>query len=645
VTPQEISAALKYGSPLHIKVADALRTRLRLSESRMKGRYEQMSKNEDTFQAYIPERDVDALRRLNREQKGVPDYRTIELPHTYAVVMTAHTYFTSVFLSRSPVLQLAARHGEPEQSRAGIEALLAYQLTVGMNLLPLFIWLLDPGKYGYGVIGHHWDKEITRVRTFRTGPRQFLGLDVPGTSRTYEEMQELVGYEGARVYNVRAQDFFPDPRVALVHFQRGEFCARYVEVPWNDIYSGQESFRYFNYATLKRMRDNRDNTMSGQVQRDTGSAHVTQLPGTDSEEAGYDVPVGFIKSHEIYIKIHPDEWKLGQEDQEEVWVFNITSNGVVFGCTPLGEFHGKFPFDMLLDEVDGYTIVPRSTVERVKPLNDVLTWLINSHFYNVRAALNNQFVVDPSMVVMKDVENPDPGKAIRLKPEAYGKDVRTALSQLQVMDITRSHIGGDLSVVVDFIARMTGTNDNIMGMINQGGRKTATEVRTSSSFGVNRLKTMCEWHSTVGFSPFTQKLVQTTQQHYDVAKQFRLVGDLAQFAPQFGMVTPQDIAGFYDYEPVDGTLPVDRFAQANLWQMLMSQLQNYPQILATYDIAKIFAWVAQLAGIKNLAQFKLVPDQVLAQRAAAGNVIPIGDAMRQTNLNEPGQIPNMGATG
>lgn len=643
---------LRHGSPLHQKLSQALKDRLRMSEQKMNTRWARISQNEELFQAYIPEREVDALRRVQREQGGVPEYRTIELPYSYAVAMTAHTYYTSVFCSRSPVLQLSARHGEPENKRAAVEALLSYQLQIGMAMVPLYVWLLDPAKAGYGVIGHYWDREVTRVRQTRQVSQTFLGIPVPGKMKWEDSVEEVVGYEGNRVYNVRPQDFFPDPRVALVHFQKGEFCGRYVEISWGEIYAGSKPDgsgrppRYFNYDVLRRMRasKNRDQE-AGIPGRDTGG-RSTELPGQNLEEA-YDVPIGFIKGHEVFLRLIPRDWRLGSETNEEIWVFNVATNGVIFGAVPLGEYHGKFPFDIQVDEIDGYTIFPRAMLERIKPLNDVLTWLINSHFYNVRQTLNNQLVIDPSMVVMKDVENPEPGKLIRLKPAAYGKDVRMAINQLLTVDVTSRHIQ-DIPLVQGFIERVTGASDSMMGM-SQGGsdRKTATEVRTATSFGVNRLKTQCEWYSITGWAPFTQKLVQRTQQFYSQEKQFRIVGDLAQFSPQFALVTPADIAGFYDYEPVDGTLPVDRFAQANLWQMIMGQLQHYPQIMMQYDIAKIFAWVANLAGIKNMAQFRVVPDQQLLAQAQAGNVVPISAAgsPTNTNLNEPRQVPNVGATG
>jgi hypothetical protein len=150
-----------------------------------------------------------------------------------------------------------------------------------------------------------------------------------------------------------------------------------------------------------------------------------------------------------------------------------------------------------------------------------------------------------------------------------------------------------------------------------------------------------------------QKMVQTTQQYYDVARQYRIVGDLATFSPQFVSVTPDDIAGFYDYVPVDGTLPVDRFAQVNMWNLLLGQVQKLPQVMMQYDIGKIFAWVATIAGIKNIQQFRITvgdPTQ-LARQAQAGNVVPIGQAQQPGQPTDPNrmglarQVGNAGSAG
>ena len=316
-------------------------------------------------------------------------------------------------------------------------------------------------------------------------------------------------------------------------------------------------------------------------------------------------------------------------EKPEKWVFTVTSDfQIVLGAQPLGAFHNKFPFHVMELEPEGYAVANRGIPEITKPIQDTMDWLINTHFYNVRKTINNQFIVDPSRIVMKDViAHPCPGGTIRVKPSAYGTDIRQAITQFPIIDVTRGHLA-DLAVMNDIGQRTTGVNDQILGLLaNQGGRKTAAEIRTSSTFGINRLKSTAEYFSAMGWTPMSQMLVQNSQQYYELDRKFRIVGDLGQEAGQgFVQVDPAAIQGFYDFVAVDGTLPVDRFAQVNVWRELLAQTRNFPQVMAQYDIGKIFAWIAQLAGLKNINQFKVqvAPDNVVAQQAQVGNIVPLG---------------------
>jgi hypothetical protein len=95
---------------------------------------------------------------------------------------------------------------------------------------------------------------------------------------------------------------------------------------------------------------------------------------------------------------------------------------------------------------------------------------------------------------------------------------------------------------------------------------------------------------------------------------------------EFVDVTPEAIAGSYQFIPVDGSLPIDKFAQANLWRTLLGEMKQIPPLMAQYDIAKIFGYVAQLSGLKNIEQFRIqvVPDGLAQAQAQQGNVVPLG---------------------
>ena len=629
---------IQYGSKIHTKIITAFKDRLRMGKSALRLREKAWKENEEMFKAYLPTSENDALRKAERSG-GKPQYTTIDVPYSYATLLTAHTYMTSVFLSRSPILQMQGRHGEAQQSEQAIEALLDYQVQIGGALPALYVWMLDPGKYGYGVLGHYWDEETISSSKYEDVQQTFLGLPIPGKFEKKLVTTQSPGYVGARHYNVRPQDFYFDPRQPLMRFQEGEFVIRFDQLGWNKVATREADGVYFNIEQAKGA--NRGSPMD----RDLGSPQSILPNSADLEiySAGAKTP-SILNTHEFYFELVPNDYELSTSTRPERWVFTIANEDTVISAQPMGLLSNKYPFDVLEHEIGGYELFNRSLLEITKPMNEVLTWLFNSHFYNVRKSLNDQFIVDPSMVVMKDLEDPNPGRLIRLKPAAYGKGVESFIKQFQSVDITRSHIN-DSAMVSDMIQRVSGVTDNIMGMVNQGGRKTATEVRTSTSFGINRLKTTAEWWSACGFAPWSQKLTQLTQQMYSLERKYRIVGDQVQWGEKYMNISPDDIAGFFDFTPVDGTLPVDRYAQANLWQQILGGIQKMPQVGQSFDVPKIFAFVAQLAGLKNINQFRInvVPDAMAQRNAQAGNSIPL--AAPKANPNEPGQIPGMGSTG
>ena len=626
-------------SPLGRKIRTEVIARQKHSERKLSKRYQAWRDADERQQLYITEREIDSINKNAKRTSGNLDYVQVEVPYSFGMMMAQHTYLTSVFLGRSPIQQYTSRHGEPETNLLAIEALMDYQIQVGKATLPYYIWFFDACKYGVGIVGTYWLEEEHTISSIIEVPKLFLGAptgDVEKVRRT----EKIAGYHGNKVYNVRPDKFFLDPRVTYANIQAGEYCGREAEIGWSEVVQAEARGQYFN---IKELRENqRRNDQTGTRNLSSRIDYPEQSDNLYSGEEKLDR--GFVKIWEFYIKVVPRDWELGKGELPEVWVFTIANESVLIECRPLGELSNEFPFDTLEQEIEGYALHKRGTMEQMESLNQIITWLFNSHFFNVRASLNDQFVYDPTAVSMKDVLDASPGKRIRIKPGAQGRDIRTFFQQVPVQDVTRSHIT-DQNMVGEMMQRMSGIVDNIMGLVNDGGRKTATEVRTASSFGINRLKTVAEYMSAMGFAPHSQRMLQSTQQNYDLERQFKIVGDLPKNG-SFVNVTPDQIAGFYDFVAVDGTLPVDRFAQANLWKEILIGVQQMPEIAQQYDLAGIFSWMAQLSGLRNIQQFRInmQPEIQPGQSTANdGNVIPLSKA--RSNLNEPKQIPNLGPTG
>jgi hypothetical protein len=73
-------------------------------------------------------------------------------------------------------------------------------------------------------------------------------------------------------------------------------------------------------------------------------------------------------------------------------------------------------------------------------------------------------------------------------------------------------------------------------------------------------------------------------------------------------------------------------AQASLWKDLIINMSRVPQVLAQYDLGRIFGWVAHLAGIKNVNQFKIQAQVLQPGQAPTGNVVPIRPNMLPPQL-------------
>jgi hypothetical protein len=208
--------------------------------------------------------------------------------------------------------------------------------------------------------------------------------------------------------------------------------------------------------------------------------------------------------------------------------------------------------------------------------------------------------------------------------------------------------------MMDMMSRISGVNENMLGMINPGGRKTATEIRSSNTLSAGRLKTTAEYNSAIGWSPLSQMLLQETQQRYDMSRKYRIAGQGVAQSATFADVSPESIQGFYDLVAVDGAMPIDRFAMANLIRELSKDAIAMPNVPQQLDFMKMIEEVANLSGIRYFNKFRIqaMPPGVLNPQVAAGNVIPLGGpgggnrrgAPGLEGVSGPSQVPGVGPT-
>lgn len=636
---QSLNVRLPFDSKKHKFILSALLARKTPAKNKVEDRVSDFERHDDLFDCYLKDT-VDTETRKDKFKNGEPDYYTIYVPYSYATLLSAHTYWTSVFMGRNPVFQFTGRHGEPMMKVQSVEAIMDYQYQIGSWGPAMYQWFFDAPKYGYGVLWDYWDEEWVQTSIVEEQAETFFGVEL-GKPKKIRRTVRSLGYQGNKVFNVHPAHFWPDWRVPLQRYQDGEFVARKIDMSWNSLVRGEAQGHYQNVDVVKKFCRG-----GKRAESSYNGGNWQELPDEDREFISDITAIDDVEGFEMVIDLIPKDWQLGNSTYPEKWVFKVVHDKVVIEARPYGRYHNEFPASVLAMDFNAYTSYTHSMLDRLLPLNDAMTFLLNQHFFNVRSALGNNFLFDPSKVVEKDLRRAGTSKLIRLKPSAYGTDLRQAIQQLPITDVTRGNIP-DMMELGEIIARASGVNDNIMGQVHSGGRKSATEIRTSSSFGVNRLKTMAEYWSASAVAPMALRLLSNTQQYYDQEMEFKIAGDLAQEAGTIN-VTPDILSGRFDFVAVDGTMPIDRYAQANLFREIIMNAGKMPMIAQKYDIGKMFGWMVQLAGLKNIKQFEVqtIPDQMLQAQLASGNVTPISQTAGDLNrVPEPGQLPGNGATG
>jgi hypothetical protein len=251
-------------------------------------------------------------------------------------------------------------------------------------------------------------------------------------------------------------------------------------------------------------------------------------------------------------------------------------------------------------------------------------------------------VVDPYLVNIEDLRDPQPGKLIRLRRPAWGRGVDKVVQQLAVSDITRLNIS-DSAYITGWMDRISGADQSMQGALRQSGpeRLTSAEFQGTRGSAVSRLQHIAQIIGMQFMQDIGTMFAVHAQQYMSQETYVRIVGRYADqlrkiFDPTGAgktrvQVTPYDLAINYDIVVRDGSIPGGNFSQA--WIDLFKVIGTTPALMQQFDVTRIFMYIAQQLGAKNVEDFKLdmqqvqpqvLPDGQVINQAKAGNLVPLG---------------------
>ena len=618
---------LKPGSDFHNKLRSKIWQRANESRHEIQKRFPAWREIDKTLTIYIPLKDHEEALKKKDPSKPV----SIVFPYTYSMLEALLTYLSMAFF-QDPIFQYEGVEDDDTIGAMLMEQVI--RLHCIKNKVPLNVHtsIRDALCYGVGVAIPGWRAQYGRkpVKT------SIITESELGTSTSFEtKMVEGLLFEGNDLSNIDPYMWLPDPSVASSDIQSGEFNGWVDRDNYMNLLS-EESRPHSNLFNVKYLRSRKDKRSTlaldqSDRQKRHGGASDLQRSMTNTTN-----PVDVIK---MYIKLIPREWKLSNNEYPELWYFELASDDLIIACERADHNHGMYPMAVASPEYDGYSITPIGRMEVLHGLQHTLDFLFNSHVSNVRKAINDMLIVDPYLVNINDLKDPQPGKLIRLRRPAWGRGVDKVVQQLQVNDITRANIA-DSSYITQWMDRISGADQSMQGSLRQGGpeRLTKGEFQGTRGSAISRLQRLAMIMGMQYMQDIGTMFAVHTQQYQSQDSYVKIIGRYAeQLKKIYGpnkknvKVTPYDLAINYDLIVRDGSIPGGNFSEA--WLEMFKVIGTNPELMQQFDITRIFMYIAGQLGAKNVDDFRrnlnqvqgqTMPDEQVANEAQKGNLVPIG---------------------
>lgn len=574
---------------------------------------------------------------LDSDEKEIQDEDerkpvSIVVPIAYATRETLLTYWVAAFL-QSPILRYEASKDPNDLVGVMLLESIIEQHNIRSKLaLDLHTMWSDSFTYGFGAGATNW-RTTYRYRTRYVEKVDRL-LGFPYKKSKVLERQEIVDFNGNNLDVLDPYNCLPDPSVPVIKVNDMNFFGYVERTNYNDLLLDEKhgGGDVFNVKFLHDLSDKTSRYFSAD-EYNTGRYRKQNINPSLRPGSGMATKPADIMTMKMWII--PKDLDLGKGEYPEVWEFRVVADRVIIGAQPSENDHNQLGIVTMSPDSDGHTTLPVSILEREYPLQHGIDWLWQSHVANVRKAVNNMFVVDPSIINMNDLVNTKYGMLARTRAAAWGRPVGDAIHQLQVQDVTQGHIN-DIGFLMN-IDNLVFTNTQAKGgMEKRGDRVSAQEARDTRTSFLSKMEKQAKIGSIQGHYDIADQYASNTIQFLDDEQYVKITGDYAQLlAEEYGIdtrfikVDPGALDVRYDVVPNDGTIPSGEYAQ--IWERLMNNAAAHPDIYGSLDFVRVWRHVARLLGAKNPHMFmknrapiqSRVTDQgTIEEEVRKGNMVP-----------------------
>lgn len=577
---------------LIVELRDKVIDLVKGSRTDMSEKYETWDKHNDIYCGVRPlDKDDLEARELNEPEKMV-------VPMSFAQIQTFVAFCFMLYTQNRRFFEFVPTGSEDDELVKDSETILERDLRRNNWPSKLYQLLLDVPRFGLGILKHWWSVEKQYapvvIEPSSTAAEGFSFQVAGGT-----EMQEFTKYEGNRIINVSPYNFFPDTRFPLAEWHKGSFVADETEWHINQLRQWQRDGLAFGVEHIDVMEED-DFRKRGSTRLQSFSTFMGK--GKDQQDKDEQI----VCVTECQLKIVPAKYELGTEDYPVAYVVTIANDSRVINVRPSGYLHDEWTYEVAQFSPDMHQQVSTSLADTIFPMQEVVSYLINSRLASVRKSLENNVIVDPSGVDMASLESRSPW--ILMKKGSPKLGVEKFIRQLQFVDTTSKHLD-DANMIMQLMQVVTGVNENAMGQFS-GGRRSATEARAANSGSSSRMKVPATVIWSDCLQSMGRKMLINHRQGISLDSYTKILGPSAE--ARYAAFKPQDVSmlvGVEDHFVFDGTLQSEKGFIAQSLQELVGAILSNPLVMQSLplDVGRLMEKILQLRGIDNIEQFRIQP--------------------------------------
>ncbi len=562
-----------------------LQSNLAHSRSVMGKEYSRWRRNLEIYKGNIPADEDDEDAREVGEPEKFP------IPLSFAQVQTFVAFAFLLLQQNRRFYEFEPTGEEDDPVRDIAEDLLHGELQENRWPSKLYQALLDVARMGICVTKEVWARETTWI------PQSDMPVMVNGQDQTLMELgdggdQEVIKFEGNRIFNISPFKIFPDMTLPLGRWREGKFIV------------DEECYRIGYVKDLERrglMVGTKYIKKLSQKAWDSRSKHnsfemlLSEFKDDSSDSASSTSFACVVSEH--FIRLVPKDHGLGSEEYEVMFLIRIVNDQRIVSIDRYGYIHDEFPHNIGLMSPDTCENLSASLSDTIHSIQDVITYLVNARVLSQRKSLARNLIVNPQVIDLDSIR--EGSDVITTVQGAPTNGIERYAMQLQYRDTTASNLS-DASELQRIMLMVTGVNENAMGQFSPG-RRSATENRAANGGAASRMKVTTALLHCDMFAPQGRKQLTNLRYSLSFESFSKYLGnrpDIEQLYELFCPSDPSVLVGNRDVFMFDNTVPSEKgFMAQSMQELLISIIQN-PETAQRYDTDALLEEIYALRGVK-----------------------------------------------